>query len=133
MNLMKQTWRTAMIAMGFTLVAMTGACDKNTDQHASAGNDAGTGKATTTKPALQTLVPTVQMIDWCREHGVPESVCTRCNASLAQKYKDKGDWCKEHDVPESQCFQCHPELKAQFAAQYKAKYGKEPPATQPES
>jgi cobalt-zinc-cadmium efflux system membrane fusion protein len=133
MNLMKKTRCTAMIVMAFALVALTGACDKVADQSTSGGNAAGKGEATATKPAIQPLVPTVQMIDWCREHAVPESVCTRCNDSLIQKFKDKGDWCKEHGVPESQCFQCHPELKEQFAAQYKAKYGKESPATKPET
>ena len=57
----------------------------------------------------------------------------RCDIVLIEGFKKKNDWCKEHDLPESQCFKCHPELKEQFAAQYKAKYGKEPPATQPET
>jgi hypothetical protein len=64
---------------------------------------------------------------WCDEHGVPEAVCGQCNAKVAADFKAKGDWCKEHDRPESQCFVCHPELKEKFAAQYRAKYGKEPP------
>jgi hypothetical protein len=64
---------------------------------------------------------------WCKEHGVPERLCGQCDAKLAAEFKKKGDWCKEHDRPESQCFICHPELKEKFAAQYRAKYGKEPP------
>jgi cobalt-zinc-cadmium efflux system membrane fusion protein len=67
---------------------------------------------------------------WCDEHGVPEEVCGQCNAKVAAEYKKKGDWCKEHDRPDSQCFLCHPELKEKFAAQYRAKYGKEPPPTE---
>jgi cobalt-zinc-cadmium efflux system membrane fusion protein len=67
---------------------------------------------------------------WCDEHGVPEAVCGQCNAKYAAECKKKGDWCKEHDRPESQCFICHPELKEKFAAQYRAKYGKEPPPTE---
>lgn len=63
--------------------------------------------------------------DWCGEHGVPESVCSMCGA--AAEFKKKGDWCKEHDRGESQCFICKPELKAKFAAEYKAKYGEDPP------
>jgi hypothetical protein len=63
---------------------------------------------------------------WCDEHGVPEEVCALCNAKVAAEFKKKGDWCKEHDRPDSQCFICHPELKEKFAAQYRAKYGKEP-------
>ena len=79
------------------------------------------------------IIPQVQMADWCREHGVPESVCTRCNSSLVDGFKKKGDWCAEHGLPESQCFICHPDLKQQFADQYKSKYGKEPPSTEPEA
>jgi cobalt-zinc-cadmium efflux system membrane fusion protein len=63
---------------------------------------------------------------WCDEHGVPEEVCARCNLKLVADFKAKGDWCKEHDRPDSQCFICHPEKEAQFAAQYEAKYGKQP-------
>jgi hypothetical protein len=69
---------------------------------------------------------------WCDEHGVPEEVCGQCSAKLAAEFKKKGDWCKEHDRPDSQCFLCHPELKEKFAAQYRAKYGKEPPPTEDE-
>jgi hypothetical protein len=70
---------------------------------------------------------------WCDEHGVPEEVCGQCNAKVAAELQKKGDWCKEHDRPDSQCFICHPELKERFAAQYRAKYGKEPPPVQEES
>lgn len=64
---------------------------------------------------------------WCNEHGVPEEVCAQCNSKVAAEFQKKGDWCKEHDRPDSQCFKCHPELEAKFAAQYEAKYGKQPP------
>lgn len=49
--------------------------------------------------------------DWCGEHGVPESECTRCNPSLEAAFKATGDWCKEHNLPESQCKICNPDLK----------------------
>ena len=64
---------------------------------------------------------------WCDEHGVPEEVCGQCSSKLAAEFQKKGDWCKDHDRPDSQCFLCHPELEAKFAAQYEAKYGKQPP------
>ena len=41
---------------------------------------------------------------WCSGHGVPESVCTRCNESLIEKFKAGRDWCAEHGLPESQLF-----------------------------
>src|SRR5207244_3982858 len=69
---------------------------------------------------------------WCAEHGVPEEICGQCSAKAAAEFKKGGDWCKEHDRPDSQCFLCHPELKEKFAAQYRAKYGKEPPPNEDE-
>src|SRR5690349_17825005 len=48
--------------------------------------------------------------DWCEEHRVPESQCTRCNAELVPAFKATGDWCVEHQVPESQCLKCNPKL-----------------------
>lgn len=62
------------------------------------------------------LIQKKEVADWCGEHGVPESVCTRCNASLVADFKKKGDWCAKHDLPDSQCFKCHPELEAKFKA-----------------
>jgi hypothetical protein len=64
---------------------------------------------------------------WCQEHGIPEADCALCNDKVADEYKKRGDWCKEHDRPESQCFLCDPTRMEKFAAQYRAKYGKEPP------
>lgn len=49
--------------------------------------------------------------DWCGEHQVPESLCTRCNPALAPAFKATGDWCAEHGLPESQCRICNPALK----------------------
>jgi hypothetical protein len=49
--------------------------------------------------------------DWCGEHQVPESLCTRCNPTLVAAFKATGDWCEEHGLPESQCRICNPDLK----------------------
>ncbi len=49
--------------------------------------------------------------DWCGEHQVSESLCTRCNPSLIAAFKASNDWCVEHELPESQCKICNPELK----------------------
>ncbi len=48
--------------------------------------------------------------DWCGEHAVPESLCTRCDSSLIPAFKATGDWCPEHGLPESQCKLCNPGL-----------------------
>lgn len=50
--------------------------------------------------------------DWCEEHQVPESQCTKCNPDLIPAFKATGDWCKEHDVPESQCTKCDAKRRA---------------------
>lgn len=89
--------------------------------------------ADTKKPATMPAIPVAQAMDWCREHAMPESVCVQCHDELAAGYKAKGDWCKEHGLPDSQCFAHHPELKEKFAAAFKAKYGKEPPAVEKEA
>ena len=49
--------------------------------------------------------------DWCEEHQVPESLCTRCNPSLVAAFKATNDWCEEHGLPESQCRFCNPKLR----------------------
>ncbi len=54
--------------------------------------------------------------DWCGEHAVPESQCTRCNASLIPAFQATGDWCAEHGLPESQCLECNPDLKIERPA-----------------
>lgn len=64
---------------------------------------------------------------WCDEHGVKEEVCSMCSSKVAKAFQDKGDWCKEHTRAKSQCFICDPSLQKKFAAEYVAKYGKEPP------
>lgn len=54
--------------------------------------------------------------EWCAEHGVPDSVCTRCDASLIAGFKEANDWCGEHGLPESQCTLCNPEARAKWNA-----------------
>lgn len=51
--------------------------------------------------------------DWCAEHAVPESACTRCNPELIPAFKATNDWCPEHGIPESQCKDCNPNLVIQ--------------------
>ncbi len=70
---------------------------------------------------------------WCGEHGVPEAECSMCNSKVAAAFKSKGDWCDEHDRAKSQCFKCDPKLQEKFAALYRAKEGKEPPAIEDEA
>lgn len=120
---MKTMLRTAVLAAllfpALALVALSG-CGQKDDPKAVAEKKGGE-----TKEADDGW--------WCKEHGVPEHDCAQCDAKVAAEYKKKGDWCKEHDRPESQCFICNPKRAEKFAANYKAKYGKEPPALPPEA
>ncbi|WP_437627766.1 efflux RND transporter periplasmic adaptor subunit [Sorangium sp. So ce1151] len=52
----------------------------------------------------------------CKEHGVLEALCTKCNPRLAPVFQAKGDWCEEHGLPESICPICHPERGGKPAA-----------------
>ncbi|MBI5439794.1 MAG: hypothetical protein HY900_01130 [Deltaproteobacteria bacterium] len=49
--------------------------------------------------------------DWCEEHGVPESLDTRCNPALIPAFKATKDWCEKHGLPMSQCLKDNPKLK----------------------
>ena len=46
--------------------------------------------------------------DWCAEHAVPESMCTKCHPELVERYKAANDFCAGHGLPESVCPLCHP-------------------------
>lgn len=65
---------------------------------------------------------------WCDDHGIPEKECSLCSQAVEKEAKAKGDWCNKHNRALSQCFYCNPDRRAFYAAQYKAKYGKEPPS-----
>jgi hypothetical protein len=95
--------RNLLIIVGVWAVAVLLACGKPADAarataapgtaHAAAGVEPGSHE------------------DWCGEHEVPESACTRCNPTLIAAFKATGDWCAEHGLPESQCKACNPNLK----------------------
>ncbi|MBX9627800.1 MAG: hypothetical protein K2X82_28640 [Gemmataceae bacterium] len=66
---------------------------------------------------------------WCDEHALPEAVCDLCSKKYRESEKAKGNWC-EHGRVKSSCFKCNPGLKEKYAAEYVAKFGKEPPAAE---
>ena len=63
---------------------------------------------------------------WCNEHGLPEEVCDLCSKKYREAEKAKGNWC-EHNRVKSSCFKCNPGLREKYAAEYKTKFGKNPP------
>ncbi len=78
------------------------------------GDDDADGHGAYAKKFIPSKLPAGD--EWCSEHGVPESLCTRCNSSLIPKFKETGDWCGGHDLPESQCLICNPEFAAKWRA-----------------
>ncbi len=84
-------------AAGILIAAILGmSCTRET------GNSAPTTMESTASGNVE--------IDWCVEHRVPESECTRCTPALISVYKEKQDWCAGHDLPESHCYLCNPGL-----------------------
>ena len=49
--------------------------------------------------------------DWCAEHQVQETLCTRCDPSLIPAFQAANDWDAEHGLPMSQCTKHNPNLK----------------------
>jgi hypothetical protein len=109
--------RASLIITLTFLTFATGGCDKK-----DPGASQPTPRATASPAATQQPTPAYSGAahasvkpgsheDWCVEHAVPESLCTRCNASLTPGFKATGDWCAEHALPESQCLKCNPDLK----------------------
>ena len=51
--------------------------------------------------------------DWCGEHAVPESQCTRCNPDARwPRSRRPATGARSTALPESQCLKCNPELKS---------------------
>ncbi|MCC7382054.1 MAG: hypothetical protein IT384_09500 [Deltaproteobacteria bacterium] len=103
-------WISAVLALGLA------SCTKSeTAAPAKEASPASPARAAQTPKEQEAHAPTGVVPgsheDWCEEHGVPESQCTRCDASLIAAFKATGDWCDEHGVPHSQCLKCNPDLK----------------------
>ena len=87
-----------------------GACKKSDEKAEGSGAPKQEEKKTEGGHGAHGAVPGSHD-DWCGEHAVAESQCTRCDPSLAAAFKATGDWCEEHGLPESQCLKCNPDLK----------------------
>jgi cobalt-zinc-cadmium efflux system membrane fusion protein len=73
------------------------------------GESGRQGESTAAAPSAAASSAAVSPDAMCREHGVLEAICTKCNPRLIPVFQAKGDWCKEHGFPESICPICHPE------------------------
>ena len=93
-------------------IALAIACSSSSDTASAPGAAAPAHAAAGVQPGSYE--------DWCGEHGVPESQCTRCNASLIPAFQATNDWCAEHGLPESQCLLCNPDLRIERPAKRSA-------------
>jgi len=94
-------------------ILLAGCANEGTPSRSSTSS--GTAQAPATPPqgeghAMANVVPG-SYEDWCEEHGVPESKCTRCDASLIPAFQATHDWCADHGLPMSQCTIHDPNLK----------------------
>ena len=89
-----------------TLSIVMAGCGKETKQTGQSEGDAPASAV----HAASNVVPGSHE-DWCEEHQVPETACTRCDPALIPAFKATNDWCEEHGLPESQCLACNPDLK----------------------
>ena len=112
-----QNWKNVGLFAVVSLLGLTVGCQDATEPMAKAKDDVTEQASVDTHSEW-----------WCSEHGIPEQECTMCSTVAAKEFKAKGDWCKEHNRAKSQCFLCNPEFKEKYAAKYRTKYGKEPPA-----
>lgn len=101
--------KTVTIGLTIVLFALVG-CEKKRDSEQPEQAATAPGAGSKVGHASAGVQPGSHE-DWCGEHQVPESQCTRCNASLIAAFKATGDWCEEHGLPESQCLACNPDLK----------------------
>lgn len=99
------------LALATFIAVVATACDKKGESTTTEGRPAAATAATSTPAHARPGVQPGSHEDWCGEHQVPESLCTRCNPSLTAAFKATGDWCEEHGLPESQCRICNPGLQ----------------------
>lgn len=104
------------IALILVVIAAGSACKKESASSEGGRKETVSAKSepagASVKHAAATVTPG-SYEDWCGEHQVPESQCTKCNPKLIAAFKATGDWCNEHGLPESQCRQCNPDVKIQ--------------------
>ena len=90
----------------------------------AAGCGSGSQTQTTTEEAAKAATPQAgeghavvadvvpgSYEDWCAEHEVPETQCTRCDPSLIPAFLAANDWDAQHGLPMSQCTIHDPNLK----------------------
>lgn len=103
-----------LITTSILLFFALGACGKSGDNKTATTKDQP-AKSEGSGHAAKDVVPG-SYEDWCEEHQVPESQCTRCDPKLAAAFKATGDWCEEHGLPKSHDVKHYPDLKIERPA-----------------
>ena len=97
-------WRLGIASV--LVLMLVGACGERSTTPRSATREAvPPAGSKAAPPAVSLPAP-----DRC-EHGMPPTICPKCNPALAAVYQSKGDWCQEHGFPESMCPICKPDAK----------------------
>ncbi len=100
----------ARFARTFLLIALVAGCQKDSASKPEAESTKKSVKADKHDEHAETGVKPGSHEDWCGEHEVPESQCTRCNPELIPAFKATNDWCEEHQLPLSQDKLHNPDL-----------------------
>jgi hypothetical protein len=102
------------LAAMMSLLLVAAGCGSQGGKSDAASPEAA-GAAETPRPAgeghADAAVVAGSHEDWCDEHMVPESQCTRCDPSLIPAFQAANDWCADHGLPMSQCTIHDPNLK----------------------
>ena len=101
------------VAMLAVLVAVTGCGSKGSTPSQTTQSEAAKPAAPPTGDGHANVAAIVpgSYEDWCDEHQVPETQCTRCDASLIAAFQAANDWDAEHGIPMSHCTIHNPNLK----------------------
>ena len=108
---MRNSFLTIILMLTILASFALGGCERNNDARPASAQTAAASNPGGAPAHARAGVQPGTHEDWCGEHQVPESMCTRCNPSLIAAFQATGDWCEEHGLPESQCLECNPELK----------------------
>ena len=101
----------SLLTLAGALCLAVGCARKSTpSQSSSSATETTPAPPTADGHAVADVVPG-SYEDWCNEHGVPETQCTRCDPSLVPAFQAANDWCAEHGLPMSQCTIHNPNLK----------------------
>lgn len=68
----------------------------------------------------------IDTMGFCKGHGVPEALCSKCRKDIEPVFRALNDWCNGHDLPESQCEACNPGVLDKWSD-----YGANPAAGDP--